>query len=184
MEIEEGILRVLQGASHHATDTCSSDGPCARVPESEQRCRSRAARRVWRQRRGGEAARRVAETCMDKPPAPRRRTRRIPLAELDAEEIAERSVLDDMDKVCLRLSQLNLPRHAPARRRTACPKSTRKVMHGASTEARKRTTKPEFTVFEDPCAVHGLVQPMGRQTRAMTAAYTHDDKENQQASIS
>lgn len=34
---KDGIFRVLQGASHHATDTCSSDGPCARVPESEQR---------------------------------------------------------------------------------------------------------------------------------------------------
>lgn len=115
---------------------------------------------------------------MDKAHPPRRRpARRVPLSELGSDEVAERSVqadvpADPMDEVCCRLAQLRVPapRRMPHRRHP----------RAAPSPSKRRAAPLEFTVFEDPCAVHGLDEHMQRrQTRAMTAAHAHDyEKEN------
>lgn len=88
----------------------------------------------------------------------KRWAQRLPLSELDAEQVAERSVQADVvDEVCRRLSLLHTAR--PRRR----PTKGVRLAGGAR----------EFTVFEDPCAVHGA------PPRVITATYAHDNKENQ-----
>lgn len=91
----------------------------------------------------------------------KRPSQRWPLSELDVEQVAERSVQGDVvDEVCRRLSLLHTAR---PRRRHA--KGVR-LAGGAR----------EFTVFEDPGAMHGV------PSRVMAATYAHDNKENQHPS--
>lgn len=91
----------------------------------------------------------------------KRGAQRRPLSELDAEQVAERSVQGDVvDEVCRRLSLLQ----------TARPRRHQSKGVRLSSVAR------EFTVFEDPCAVYGA------PPRAMTVTYAHDNKENHYAS--
>ncbi|WFD22841.1 hypothetical protein MEQU1_001518 [Malassezia equina] len=95
--------------------------------------------------------------------SPRRRVRRVPLGELDAEDLAERSAHDSMEEVCRRIGTLAVATQPP-------------------TSPHKRRSHPQrenFSVFEDPCAVHGATHLLGARTRAMSAALVHDDKENQ-----
>lgn len=95
---------------------------------------------------------------------PRHRGRRVPLSELGIEELAERSTQEPMEEVCRRLRGLAVAtqRPPPARRQT-----------------RSQVPRANFTVFEDPCGVHGTTHLLGARTRAMSAALVHDDKENQ-----
>jgi len=98
------------------------------------------------------------------PKSPRRRMRRVPLGELGTDELEERSVHDPIEEVCRRIGTLAVaPQRPPASR-----KSTR-----------SHSRRDNFTVFEDPCAVHSAAHLLGARTRAMSAALTHDDKENQ-----
>ena len=86
----------------------------------------------------------------------KRGAQRRPLSELDAEQVAERSVQGDVvDEVCRRLSLLQ----------TARPRRQSKGV-------RLGSVAREFTVFEDPCAVYGA------PPRAMTVTYAHDNREN------
>ncbi|WFD19232.1 hypothetical protein MCAP1_001455 [Malassezia caprae] len=95
------------------------------------------------------------------PKSPRRRVRRVPLSELSIEDLVVR---DPMEDVCRRIGAL-----AVATRRPPAPR----------TSARSQPPRDKFTVFEDPCAVHGTTHLLGARTRAMCAALAHDDKENQ-----
>ena len=88
----------------------------------------------------------------------KRGAQRRPLSELDAEQVAERSVQGDVvDEVCRRLSLLQ----------TARPRRPQ------SKGVRLGSVARECTGFEDPCAVYGA------PPRAMTVTYAHDNKENQ-----
>ena len=79
----------------------------------------------------------------------KRCAQRRPLSELDAEQVAERSVQGDVvDEVCRRLSLLQ------------------------SKGVRLASGAREFTVFEDPYAAYGA------PPRVMTVTYAHDNKEN------
>lgn len=87
----------------------------------------------------------------------KRGAQRRPLNELDAEQVAERSVQGDVvDEVCRRLSLLQ----------TARPRRHQ------SKGVRLGSVAREFTVFEDPCGVYGT------PPRAITVTYAHDNKEN------
>ncbi|AXA49825.1 uncharacterized protein MRET_2307 [Malassezia restricta] len=87
----------------------------------------------------------------------KRGAQRRPLSELDAEQVAERSMQGDVvDEVCRRLSLLQ----------TARPRRHQ------SKGVRLGSVAREFTVFEDPCGVYGA------PPRATTVTYAHDNKEN------
>jgi len=94
------------------------------------------------------------------PKSPRRRMRRVPLSELSIEDLEG---CDPMEDVCCRIGTL-----AVATRRPPAPR-----------KPRSQPPRDNFTVFEDPCAVHGATHLLGARTRAMSAAFVHDDKENQ-----
>ena len=87
----------------------------------------------------------------------KRGAQRRPLSELDAEQVAERSVQGDVvDEVSRRLGLLQ----------TARPRRHQ------SKGVRLGSVAREFTVFEDPCGVYGA------PPRATTDTYAHDNKEN------
>ena len=87
----------------------------------------------------------------------KRGAQRRPLSELDAEQVAERSVQGDVvDEVCRRLSLLQ----------TARPRRHQSKGVRLGSVARK------FPVFEAPCGVYGA------PPCAMTVTYAHDNKEN------